>query len=207
MEKEHLEMILEDINGKFDLLLEGHQGLREEVRALSRRTDERFDLVDFKIDTLNRKIDGVDDKLSKKIDGVEEKLTQKIDGVEEKLTQKIDGVEEKLTQKIDGVEEKLTRKIDGVEEKLTQKIDAVDEKLTRKIDGVEASLEKRSMTWRPLCENTVPIPRCIGVTGCGRIESRNVRDWLRRCLSLIGERGAWREESKKRALFDTEQCV
>jgi hypothetical protein len=59
MEKGNLEMILEDINGKFDLLLEGHAGLREEIRELGRKTDERFDLVDFKIDVLNQKIDGV----------------------------------------------------------------------------------------------------------------------------------------------------
>ena len=59
MEKEHLEMILEDINGKFDLLLEGHEGLRSEIRDLGRKTEERFDLVDFKIDVLNKKIDGV----------------------------------------------------------------------------------------------------------------------------------------------------
>jgi hypothetical protein len=59
VEKEHLETILEDINGKFDQLLEGHAGLREEIRELGRKTDERFDLVDFKIDVLNQKIDGV----------------------------------------------------------------------------------------------------------------------------------------------------
>ncbi len=59
MEKGNLEMILEDINNKFDLLLEGHAGLSEEIRELGRKTDERFDLVDFKIDTLNKKIDGV----------------------------------------------------------------------------------------------------------------------------------------------------
>ena len=81
MEKEYLEMILEDINGKFDLVLEGHESLRGDIRELGRKTDERFDLVDFKIDTLNKKIDGVDEKLSKKIDGVEEKLTRKIDGL------------------------------------------------------------------------------------------------------------------------------
>ena len=52
-------MILEDINGKFDLILEGHESLRGEIRDLGRKTDERFDLVDFKIDTLNEKIDGV----------------------------------------------------------------------------------------------------------------------------------------------------
>jgi hypothetical protein len=81
MEKEHLEMILEDINSKFDLLLEGHEGLRGEIRELGRKTDERFDLVDFKIGILNKKIDGVDAKLSQKIDGVDAKLSQKLDGV------------------------------------------------------------------------------------------------------------------------------
>jgi hypothetical protein len=85
MEKEHPEMILEDINGKFDLILEGHESLRGEIRDLSRKTDERFDLVDFKIDTLNRKIDGVDERLSKKIDGVEASLGEKIDGVAAEL--------------------------------------------------------------------------------------------------------------------------
>jgi hypothetical protein len=70
MGMEHLEMILEDINGKFDLLLEGHENLRGEIRELGRKTDERFDLVDFKIEVLNKKIDGVDTKLTAKIDGV-----------------------------------------------------------------------------------------------------------------------------------------
>ena len=81
IEHGHLEMILEDINGKFDLLLAGHQGLREEIRQLARRADERFDLVNFKIDTLNKKIDGVDERLSDKIDALEVKLTERIDAV------------------------------------------------------------------------------------------------------------------------------
>ncbi len=96
MEKEHLEMILEDINSKFDLLLEGHEGLRGEIRELGRKTDERFDLVDFKIDTLNKKIDGVDARLSQKIDDVDAKLSQKIDDVDAKLSQKIDDVSVEL---------------------------------------------------------------------------------------------------------------
>jgi archaellum component FlaC len=103
MKKEHLEMILEDINGKFDLVLEGYA-------ALDKKLDNRFDLLNEKIEMNSFKIN----VLSQKIDGVEEKLTRKIDGVEEKLTKKIDGVEEKLTRKIDGVEEKLTKKIDAV---------------------------------------------------------------------------------------------
>jgi uncharacterized protein YdcH (DUF465 family) len=95
----HLEVILEDMNSKFDLVLEGHESLRSEIRELSRKTDARFDLVDFKIDTLNQKIDGVEEKLTKKIDGVEQKLTNKIDGVAADLK----ATDERLCKKIDGV--------------------------------------------------------------------------------------------------------
>lgn len=59
MKKENLEILLEDISSKFDLVLEGHEVLRSEIREQGRKTDERFDLVDFKIDTLNKKIDAV----------------------------------------------------------------------------------------------------------------------------------------------------
>ncbi|MDO9079891.1 MAG: hypothetical protein Q7U44_03755 [Desulfuromonadales bacterium] len=81
MKKENLEILLEDISSKFDLVLEGHEVLRSEIRELSRKTDERFDLVDFKIDTLNKKIDAGDKRLSDKIDAVDEKLSKKIDAV------------------------------------------------------------------------------------------------------------------------------
>jgi vacuolar-type H+-ATPase subunit I/STV1 len=70
MKKENLEVILEQMNSKFDLVLEGHAVLRSEIRELSRKTDERFDMVDFKIDTLNKKIDAVDEKLSMRLDAV-----------------------------------------------------------------------------------------------------------------------------------------
>lgn len=81
MQKDTLEILLEDIRSKFDLVLEGHEVLRGEIRELGRKTDDRFDLVDLKIETLNKKIDAVDEKLTKKIDAVDEKLTKKIDAV------------------------------------------------------------------------------------------------------------------------------
>ena len=56
MEKEHLEMILEDINSKFDLILEGHEGLRDAIRDLDQKTDKRFDEVDFKIETVGNSL-------------------------------------------------------------------------------------------------------------------------------------------------------
>ena len=130
MDKDHMEILLEDIRGKFDLVLEGHDTLRKEIRGTREELCEKINLVDFKVETLNQKIDGVRDDLNQKIDGVRDELGQKIDGVEESLTQKIDGVRDSLDRKIDGVRGDLTQKIDSVEARLSDKIDAVAADLT-----------------------------------------------------------------------------
>jgi len=114
MEKDNLEILLEDIHGKFDLVLEGHEILRKEIRDTREELCEKIKFVDFKVEVLNQKIDSVHDKLDQKIDGVHDKLNQKIDGVHDKLNQKIDGVHDKLAQKINSVEARLSGKIDAV---------------------------------------------------------------------------------------------
>ena len=108
MKKENLEVILEDISSKFNLVLEGHEVLRSEIRELSRKTDERFDMVDLKFSALNQKIDAVDLKLSKKIDAVDLKLSKRIDAVELKLSERIDAVDLKLSKKVDAVSADLS---------------------------------------------------------------------------------------------------
>ena len=70
MEKDHLEILLEDIRGKFDLVLEGHDVLRKEIRDTREELCEKVNLVNFKVETLNQKIDGVRDELGEKIDAV-----------------------------------------------------------------------------------------------------------------------------------------
>ena len=107
MEKDHLEILLEDIREKFDLVLEGHGALHKEIRDTREELCEKINLVDFKVETLNQKIDGVRDSLNHKIDGVQSNLNQKIDGVQDSLNRKIDGVRDELGRKIDAVAEDL----------------------------------------------------------------------------------------------------
>ena len=114
MEKDNLEILLEDIRGKFDLVLEGHEVLRKEIKDTREDLCEKIQFVDFKVGALNQKIDGVHDALNQKIDGVHDKLDKKIDGVHDKLDKKIDGVHDKLDKKIDTVEARLSQKIDAV---------------------------------------------------------------------------------------------
>jgi hypothetical protein len=74
MEKEHVEILLENIKEKFDLVLEGHQGSRHDIKDLRQDMNEKFDFLDATIESVNS-------RLSAKIDGVERKLSSKIDGV------------------------------------------------------------------------------------------------------------------------------
>jgi hypothetical protein len=70
MEKEYLAMLLENMDSKFDLVLEGQESLRKEMHGIRDELLEKIDTNSFKIVVLNKKIDGVEDKLSKTIDGV-----------------------------------------------------------------------------------------------------------------------------------------
>jgi len=114
MEKDHLEILLEDINGKFNLVLEGYTALDKKIDTRFDELNEKIENNSFMIGVLNNKIDAVDERLSKKIDAVDERLSKKIDAVEEKLSKRIDAVEEKLSTRIDAVEENLGGKIDVV---------------------------------------------------------------------------------------------
>ena len=85
MEKEHLEIILEDIRGKFELVLEGHEVLRKEIQDTRQELGEKISLVDFKVDALSERVNCVESNLNQKIDSVEARLIRKIDGVADDL--------------------------------------------------------------------------------------------------------------------------
>jgi archaellum component FlaC len=92
MEKDNLEILLEDIRGKFELVLEGHDVLRKEIKDTREELCEKINVVDFKVGVLNQKIDNVHDQLNQKIDNVHDQLNQKIDRVRDGLGKKIDAV-------------------------------------------------------------------------------------------------------------------
>jgi len=59
MKKDHLEILLEDSRGKFELVLEGHETLRKEIRDTRNDLSEKIELNSSLINVLNKKIDGV----------------------------------------------------------------------------------------------------------------------------------------------------
>lgn len=75
MEKEYLEMILENMDSKFDLVLEGQASIRKEMHSIRDDLAEKIDTNSFKIDVLNKKIDGVRSELKEEIRAVDANLT------------------------------------------------------------------------------------------------------------------------------------
>ncbi len=106
--QDQMAILLEDMQSKFDLILEGHAALNHKIESTAQETHNRIDVLDEKICILNRKIDTVKAELSTRIDQVETKLSHRIDQVETKLSTRIDQVETSLCAKIDAVAVDLT---------------------------------------------------------------------------------------------------
>ena len=67
----------ENFQHKLDIVVEGHDVLRKEIRDTKEELREEIALVNFKVEALNQKIDGVKGELNQKIDTVEGGLHQK----------------------------------------------------------------------------------------------------------------------------------
>jgi hypothetical protein len=92
MEKDHLEIILESMDKQFQIILEGHSSLANQIADFKQETKENFDLVNFKIETVAADLKATDEKLTKKIDAVAADLK----ATDKKLTKKIDAVADDL---------------------------------------------------------------------------------------------------------------
>ena len=81
MEKEHLEIILENMDSKFALVLERHGTLRHEIQETRTELKHDINLCNFKIDALSQRIETVNKNLGERINSVEKNLSEKIDAV------------------------------------------------------------------------------------------------------------------------------
>ncbi len=57
--KDRIEILMEDMQSNFKLVLEGHAVLNNKIDHLAQETSERFEMVDAKLNLLNQKIDAV----------------------------------------------------------------------------------------------------------------------------------------------------
>ena len=77
MQKDHLEILLEDISGKFSMVLEGHSAIRSEMQKMHDNLNEKIEHSTFLITVVNKKVDKLEvkvDKLEAKVDKLEAKV-------------------------------------------------------------------------------------------------------------------------------------
>lgn len=107
MQKEHFEVVLELIESKIQLILEGFSVLDKKIDDVRHELKDDGSLLNIKISALSGRIDAVDTRLGK----VETNLTKRIDAVEDKLTKRIDAVHSELVAHRGSVElHKLPRR-------------------------------------------------------------------------------------------------
>jgi len=59
MKKDHLEVLLEEMKGKFDLVLEGHDAIRQEIQETRQELGEKIDMNTFRLKALGKKLDAI----------------------------------------------------------------------------------------------------------------------------------------------------
>ncbi len=109
MDKEHFEILLEDIQSKFELMMEGQENLRKElsceIRKHREETQEKFDMIAFMIEGLQKK----DSEFERRFDGID----QRFDGIDQRfdaVDQRFDGIDQQLAsmnERFDRLEHKV----------------------------------------------------------------------------------------------------
>jgi len=88
-EKQYLEILMEEMNGKFSLVLEGHAALDEKMERFHKdaKEDHRLamDLIKYSHDELKEEIQSVRTELKEEIQAVDRKLTSEIRDVGTKV--------------------------------------------------------------------------------------------------------------------------
>jgi chromosome segregation ATPase len=85
----------------------GIEEVRESIRSLDAKVDQRFDSLSTRIDALDQKLDRRFDALSSRMDGLDQKLDRRVDA----LDQKVDRFREELAGQIHGQIHALDQKI------------------------------------------------------------------------------------------------
>ena len=117
-EKEYFEILMEEMNGKFSLVLEGHDAIRkefnEQLTEVRQKQDMFESLLKFSHNELREEIQGVRTELKEEIQGVRTELKEEIQGVRTELKEEIQAVDRKLTSEIRDV----GAKVEGHEDRI-----------------------------------------------------------------------------------------
>jgi archaellum component FlaC len=77
----HFGVVLEDIDSKLDIVVEGHQALDKKIEDFKNETGERFDEVDYKFEIVFEKFDEIDTRF-KSVDARFDEVDARFDKID-----------------------------------------------------------------------------------------------------------------------------
>jgi septation ring formation regulator EzrA len=96
----HFGVILEDIDSKLDLVVEGHQVLDKKIEDFRGEVNEKFKEVDYKFEVVFEKFDEVDkkfDEVDKKFDEVDKRFDE-VDKRFDEVDKRFDEVDKRFDE-------------------------------------------------------------------------------------------------------------
>ena len=80
MEQAYMEILLEEMRSKFDLVLEGHASLNAKIDELRRESNEKHDLTAFKLEVMVGQVKSLDTRVET-LEGRFDTLDGKVDAI------------------------------------------------------------------------------------------------------------------------------
>jgi len=133
-EEGSLTVLLEEMNDKFSLVLEGHDAIRHEFKEQINEIKEEQQL--FK-----SLLKGSHDELKSEIQGVRTELKEEIQGVRTGLKEEIRGVRIALKEEIRGVRIELKEEIRGVRIELKETREELREEMASGFNALGSKVE------------------------------------------------------------------
>jgi len=150
LRKEHFEVLLEDINGKMGLLIEGHQSLTERIDRLeesfNQKLDERTAQIRGEIlgvrqelkGDIERTRDELRDELRGDIERTRDELRDELRGDIERTRDELrDELKGDIERTGDELRDELKGDIEGAREELGQKIEKVGGKVSKALERLD----------------------------------------------------------------------
>jgi hypothetical protein len=96
MQKDHLEILLESIDSKFQITIEAFSSLNGKIESVRDELIEKIEIVDCKVMGLSKRVDTLETNLNARIDSVETNLNARIDSVEANLSARMDELQAEM---------------------------------------------------------------------------------------------------------------
>ena len=148
--------------------------LREEMVSMFGQMNQRFDVLDKKIDAVDKKFDDKFDALDRKIDEKTDALDKKIDAVDKKFDGKISELTQSMVDEYHNIlmviepgNDKICKRLDRVEERLGNveslcQIRWITPELADRLDMAEYEIGKHTKLLNEHTEQIKKLKTCIG---------------------------------------------